>query len=75
LSERHLFIKIVVLEVPQETPCVAILNKKKMSLFFFYKIREQEGGTGPVWGIGTSGREEEVGKGCECGANTVYTCM
>jgi hypothetical protein len=29
----------------------------------FFKIREQEGRTGPAWGIGTSGQGEEVGKG------------
>jgi hypothetical protein len=28
------------------------------------KIREQESRTGPTWGFGTSGREEEVEKGC-----------
>jgi hypothetical protein len=31
--------------------------------FFLYKIREQEGRRGPVWGIGTSGGGEYVGKG------------
>jgi hypothetical protein len=30
---------------------------------FFYKIREQEGKTGSVWGVGTREREEDVGKG------------
>jgi hypothetical protein len=32
----------------------------------------------PVWGVGTSGKEEDVGKGHkegEYGENTVYTCM
>jgi hypothetical protein len=35
------------------------------SLFFFYKIREQEGRIGPALGggIDTSEREEVVGKG------------
>jgi hypothetical protein len=33
----------------EEAPCVAILNKNVI-LFFFYKIAEQEVGTGPVWG-------------------------
>jgi hypothetical protein len=50
-----------------------------MSLFFFYKIEEQEGRTGPAWGgTGTSGREEEVGERVwesECSTNTMYTCM
>jgi hypothetical protein len=37
-----------------------------MSFFFFYKIGEQESRTGLAWGggVGTSGRREEVGKGC-----------
>jgi hypothetical protein len=33
-----------------------------MSLLFFYKIGEQEGGTGPARGVSTSGREEAVEK-------------
>jgi hypothetical protein len=32
------------------------LKQTKISYFFFYKIREQEGRTGPVWEVGTSGR-------------------
>jgi hypothetical protein len=37
-------------EMSQETPCVAILNNNnKKSVFFFCKIREQEGRTGPAW--------------------------
>jgi hypothetical protein len=36
------------MEMSQETPC----DKKKMSFFFFYKIKEQEDGTGPAWGVG-----------------------
>jgi hypothetical protein len=35
---------------------------KNVILFFFYKITEQEGGTGPVRGVQVEG--EEVGKGC-----------
>jgi hypothetical protein len=36
----------------KDAPCVAILNKQKCHIFFFflYKIGEQEGETGPVWG-------------------------
>jgi hypothetical protein len=32
--------------------------------FFLYEIRKQEDGAGPAWGerIGTSGREEVVGR-------------
>jgi hypothetical protein len=33
-----------------------------MSLFFFYKIRKQEGRTGPGWVGGNSGRGEEMKK-------------
>jgi hypothetical protein len=44
--------------------CTAILNKQKCYFFFFYKIREQKGRTGPVWGTGASGKGEDVGKGC-----------
>jgi hypothetical protein len=47
----------------KETTCVTILNKQKYHCFSFYKIRKQEGGTVPAWGIDTSGREEKVGKG------------
>jgi hypothetical protein len=27
------------------------LKQTKMSFFFFYRIKEQEGRTGPVWGV------------------------
>jgi hypothetical protein len=37
------------------------LTAKKVS-FFFYKNGEQEGNTGPVWGIGINGRREDIGK-------------
>jgi hypothetical protein len=33
-------------------------------LFFLYKIRVQEGRTGPVWGVGTSARREDRREGC-----------
>jgi hypothetical protein len=42
---------------------IAIFNKLKCHFYFFYKIREQEGITGPAWWIGTSGKGEAVGKG------------
>jgi hypothetical protein len=32
-------------------------------MLFFYKNREQEGKTGPVWGVGIGGRKNGVGKG------------
>jgi hypothetical protein len=69
------------MEVPQGNFLCSYLKQAKMSFFFFYKIGEQEGGTGPAgWGersVGISGRAEEVGKECgsEYSANTVYTCM
>jgi hypothetical protein len=47
-----------------EIPCVAILNKQKCHFFFIYEITEQEGRTILPGGVGTSGREEEVGRGC-----------
>jgi hypothetical protein len=34
----------------KEIPCIATLNKQKGHYLFFYKIREQEGRTGPVEG-------------------------
>jgi hypothetical protein len=48
-----------------------------MSFFYFYKIRKQEGKTGPACGVGTSEQGEKVGKesGGEYSANTVYTYM
>jgi hypothetical protein len=42
------------------------LKQIEMSSFpLFYKIGEQEGRTGPVRGIGTSGSGKEVGKECQ----------
>jgi hypothetical protein len=32
-------------------------------LFVFYKNGEQEGITGPIWEVGTSGRGEDIRKG------------
>jgi hypothetical protein len=41
------------------------LKQAKMSFFFFYKIREQEGRAGPAWGeqCWYRGRGRGVGKG------------
>jgi hypothetical protein len=49
------------MEMSQGNSLCSYLKQTKLSFlfFFFYKIREQEGGTGP-----TSGSGEEVGKGC-----------
>jgi hypothetical protein len=49
----------------EETPCIAILNNQKCHFKKFYKIREQEGRRGSVWGVDTSGRREDGGKGLE----------
>jgi hypothetical protein len=51
------------MEMLQGNQCIAILNKQKCH-FFFYKNRDQEGRTGPAWGGGTSGKGEDVGRGC-----------
>jgi hypothetical protein len=40
------------------------LKQRKMSFFLLNKNREQEGRTDPVLEVGTSGRGEDVGKGC-----------
>jgi hypothetical protein len=58
----------------KETHYVVSLNQQKYHRIFFYKIKEQEGGTGPAWGTGTSGSGEKVWES-EYGANIVYTCM
>jgi hypothetical protein len=51
------------MKMSQEKPMYSYLKQTKMSFFFFYKIREQEGRIGPVWGLATNGRGENVGKG------------
>jgi hypothetical protein len=53
--------------------------KQKCHFFSFYKIGEQNGGTGPAWGGGWlpwvgAGGGERVWQG-EYSTNTVYTCM
>jgi hypothetical protein len=57
---------------------ILILNEQKCLFYFFYKIREQEGRTGPVW-EGWYQWEEERGEERmwegEYVATTVYTCM
>jgi hypothetical protein len=35
-----------------------------MSFFFFFKSGEQEGKTGPFWGISNSGKVEDLRKEC-----------
>jgi hypothetical protein len=53
------------MDVPQEIPCVAILNKQKCHyflLFSLYKIGEQESKAGSAWSVGSSGSWEVLGK-------------
>jgi hypothetical protein len=53
------------MEMSQGNSLHSYLKQTKMSFFFFfYKIREQEGGTGPVWRGWYQWEGEEVGKGC-----------
>jgi hypothetical protein len=57
-----------------ETPCIDILNKQKC---LFFKNREQEGKTGPVWRlvpVGGGGYKERT-KEAECSGNILYSCM
>jgi hypothetical protein len=50
------------MEMPQGNSLYSYLKKQKYRFFFFYRIRDQEGRTGPIWRVGTSGRKEDVGK-------------
>jgi hypothetical protein len=50
----------IFMEMLQETPYIAILNKQK---YLFLKIREQEGKKDPVLGFDTSGSGGICGKG------------
>jgi hypothetical protein len=54
------------MEMLQGNSLYSYLKQTKNVIFFlFYKIREQEGRTGPVLGeFGTSGRGEDVGRRC-----------
>jgi hypothetical protein len=52
----------IYMEVPQETPWVAILNKQKYHFFSFYKNGGQESGTGPDWGVWYQWEGEDMGK-------------
>jgi hypothetical protein len=65
----------ICMEMSQGNSLCSYLKQTKMSIFFFYKIREQEGRTGPVWRLVPVGRRNMWGKEGECSANTVYTCM
>jgi hypothetical protein len=43
-------------------PMYSYLKQIKMP-FIFYRNGEQEDRTGPIWGVGISGREKDVGEG------------
>jgi hypothetical protein len=63
------------MEMSQGNSMCNYLRQTNMSLIFFYKIRGQEGGTDPVWGVGISGDGKGYGESVwegEYGANTVY---
>jgi hypothetical protein len=52
------------MEVSQGNSLCRYLKQTEVSFFFFYKIGEQEDRRGPVSGVRTSGRREDVGKRC-----------
>jgi hypothetical protein len=64
-------------EMSQGNTLYSYLKQKYLFFFFFFLNREQEGKTSPVWGAGTSGREEDIRKGYEgeYGRNIMYICM
>jgi hypothetical protein len=41
----------IYMEMSQGNSLYSYLQQTKMSFFFFYKIREQEGRRGPAWGL------------------------
>jgi hypothetical protein len=68
------------MELPQGNSLCSYLRHQKYEFFlpFLYKIREQGGRTGPAWGDWYQwavGRDGEMVKEGEYGANTVYTCI
>jgi hypothetical protein len=46
------------MEMSLENSLYSYLKQTKISFFFFYKIREQKGRTGLVWGLIPVGREK-----------------
>jgi hypothetical protein len=52
----------ICIEMPQWNSLYSYLKQTKMS-FSFFKNRGHENKTGPVWGVGTSGRGRTWGKG------------
>jgi hypothetical protein len=61
------------MESHNETLYTAILNKQKFIIF--YRNREQEGKTGPVWGVGTTWEGEDIREGYTYGITIMYSCM
>jgi hypothetical protein len=51
------------MEMSQRNFLCSYLKQANMSFFSFYKIGEQEGRTGPPWGVGTSKAGRRWGKG------------
>jgi hypothetical protein len=64
------------MEISQWTSLYSYLKLTK-TLFFFSKNGEQEGKTGPVWGVGTvgAGSVQESMKESEYGENNLCNCM
>jgi hypothetical protein len=56
-----------------ETPCITIINKK--NCLFFFKNEEQEGKTGPVWGLEPGRGHKGWVKEGEYSGNIMYSCM
>jgi hypothetical protein len=54
------------MEMSQGNSLYSYVKKQKCHFFFLLqKNGEQEGRTDPVWGVSTSRRREDVGKGVE----------
>jgi hypothetical protein len=51
------------------------MNNKTIKKMPFLKNEEQEGKTGPVWGLGPGGGYKERVKEGECDGNIMYSCM
>jgi hypothetical protein len=77
-DERIRVIIHIYMEMSQGNSLCSYLKQNVFFTYFFYKIGEQEGGTGPAWrawhqweGRGSGERVWES----EYSTNTVYTCM
>jgi hypothetical protein len=56
---------LYILKCHEKTPCIAILKKAKLSFFFFLPNQKTGGQNRFCLGVGTSGRREEMWKGCK----------